>query len=47
VVQIALADVMVLLQEKKAVESLEKLINEEDVNSSAKQRMEESIQRII
>ena len=46
-VQIALADVMVLLQEKKAVKSLEKLIKDEDVNSSAKQRMEESIQRII
>jgi hypothetical protein len=46
-VQIALADIMVVLQEKKAVKSLKKLIKEEDVNSSAKQRMEESIQRII
>ncbi len=46
-VQIALADLMVKLQEKKAVESFKKLIKEEDVNVSAKQKMEESIQRII
>ena len=46
-VQIALADLMVKLQEKKAVQSFKKLINEKDVNESAKQKMEESIQQII
>ena len=46
-VQIALADLMVALQEKEAVKSFEKLIKEDDVNESAKQKMEESIQQII
>ncbi len=46
-VQIALADLMVLLQEKEAVKSFKKLINEEDTNESVKQKMEESIERII
>lgn len=45
--QIALADLMVKLQEKKAVKSFEKLIREEGVNVSAKQKMEESIQSIL
>ncbi len=45
-VQVELADLMVLLQEKKAVKSFEKLIKEEDVNISAKQKMEQSIQSI-
>lgn len=46
IVQVELADLMVELQEKKAVKSFEKLINEEDVNTSAKQKMEESIKEI-
>lgn len=46
-VQIALADLMVVLQEKKAVKSFEKLIDEEDVNEAAKEKMKESIQQII
>ena len=46
-VQIELADLMVILQEKKAVKSFEKLIRKEDVNSSAKEKMKESIQSII
>jgi hypothetical protein len=46
-VQMELADLMVVLQEKKAVKSFEKLINGKDVNTSAKQKMEESIQNII
>ncbi|MEQ6123396.1 HEAT repeat domain-containing protein [Pseudotenacibaculum sp. MALMAid0570] len=45
-VQVELADLMVLLQEKKAVKSFEKLINEKDVNTSAKQKMEQSIEKI-
>ncbi len=46
-VQIALADLMVKLQEKKSVNSFKKLIEEKDVNESAKQKMQESIQQII
>lgn len=46
-IQMELADLMVILQEKKAVKSFKKLIKEDDVNSSAKEKMEESIQSII
>ncbi|MDT7833403.1 HEAT repeat domain-containing protein [Flavobacteriaceae bacterium S356] len=46
-VQIELADLMVVLQEKKAVKPLKELIKEKDVNTNAKQKMEESIQSII
>ena len=46
-VQIALADLMVVLQEKKAVKSFKKLIEKEGVNESAKEKMKESIQQII
>lgn len=46
-VQMELADLMVILQEKKAVKSFEKLIQEEDINSSAKEKLKESIQSII
>ena len=37
-VQIALADLMVKLQEKKAVKSFKKLIKEKDVNESANKK---------
>lgn len=46
-VQIELADLMVVLQEKKAVKQFKELIKEKDVNTNAKQKMEESIQSII
>lgn len=46
-VQMELADLMVVLQEKKAVKSFKKLIKEDGVNASAKEKMEESIQSII
>jgi len=46
IVQTELADLMVALQEKSAVKSFKKLIDEEDINSSAKQKMEESIKEI-
>ncbi|AUC16997.1 hypothetical protein BTO06_03200 [Tenacibaculum sp. SZ-18] len=46
-VQIALADLMVLLQEKAAIKSFEKILYEEDTNESVKQKIEESIERII
>lgn len=46
-VQMELADLMVVLQEKKAVKSFEKLMEKEEVNSSAKEKIKESIQSII
>ncbi len=46
-VQMELADLMVILQEKKAVKPFKKLIKEDDVNASAKEKMEESIKSII
>lgn len=46
-VQMELADLMVVLQEKKAVKSFKKLIKEKGINTSAKEKMEESIQSII
>ena len=46
-VQIELADLMVVLQEKKAVKPFEELIKEDNINTSAKEKMEESIQSII
>jgi len=46
-VQMELADLMVVLQEKKAVKSFQKLIKEEGVNISAKEKMEQSIQSIL
>ena len=45
-VQIELADVMVLLQEKEAVKPFKELIDQEGINSSAKQKIEESISNI-
>lgn len=46
-VQIELADLMVLLQEKNAVKSFKELLKEKDVNKNAKEKMEESIESII
>ena len=46
IVQIELADLMTALQEKKAVKSLEKLMEDENINASAKQKIEQSIKEI-
>lgn len=46
-VQMELADLMVELQEKKAVKSFEKLIEKKEVNSSVKEKIKKSIQSII
>lgn len=46
IVQIELADLMTALQEKKAVKSLEKLMEDENINVSAKQKIEQSIKEI-
>jgi len=46
-VQIALADLMVKLQEKSSIESMEKLLEKPDINNTVKQKLEESINQII
>ena len=46
IVQIELADLMTTLQEKRAVKSLEKLMEDENINVSAKQKIEQSIKEI-
>ncbi|MEQ9439645.1 MAG: HEAT repeat domain-containing protein [Cyclobacteriaceae bacterium] len=45
--QIALAQVMVQLQEKQAVEGLEKLLERENLNQDAKQSIERSLKVLI
>ncbi|HNP08876.1 MAG TPA: HEAT repeat domain-containing protein, partial [Cyclobacteriaceae bacterium] len=46
-VQVALAELMVELQEKKSVKELRKLLEEEATPKDVKQRIEESIQVLI
>lgn len=46
-VQIALADLMVELQEKQAVEPMQKLLQEEGVNETVRQKIENSIYVLI
>ena len=46
-VQIALADLMVTLKEKKSVRSLEELLQKPNTNDVVKQKLEESIKQII
>ncbi|TMM58322.1 HEAT repeat domain-containing protein [Maribacter algarum] len=46
-VQIALADLMVKLQEKTSIESMEKLLEKPDINNTVKQKLEQSINQII
>ncbi|MEQ8363661.1 MAG: HEAT repeat domain-containing protein [Cyclobacteriaceae bacterium] len=46
-VQVALAELMVELQEKKSIKELRKLLEEEATPNDVKQRIEESIQVII
>lgn len=46
-VQIALADLMEMLQEKKAVAPFKELIEEESTNESVKKKVKESIENII
>ena len=45
--QTAIADVMVKLQEKSAVESLQKLLNKKNLNKMVKSKIEKSIQILI
>ena len=46
-VQIALADLMVTLKEQKSINSMETLLQKPDINSTVKQKLEESIKQII
>ena len=46
-VQVALADLMVELQEKKSVKELEKLLNDKGTPKEVKDRIQESIQTLI
>ena len=46
-VQLALADVMVAMQEEKAVQQLKKLLKKDDLNEAVKTKVQESIQVLI
>jgi len=46
-VQVALAELMVALQEKKSVKELEKLLKDEQTPKEIKERIQESIQTLI
>ena len=46
-VQIALADLMVTLQEEKSINSMEELLRQPDINAAVKLKLEESINQII
>lgn len=46
-VQIALAELMVTLQEQKSINSMETLLQKPDINDAVKHKLEESIKQII
>jgi len=47
IVQVTLADVMVLLKEKRAVDGLKKLRDAQDTDEAVKKKMDESIHKLI
>jgi len=47
IVQITLANLMVALQEKKSIEPFKKLIQEKEIDTTVKRKLEKSIQEII
>lgn len=47
VMQSAIADIMVKLQEKSSVQSLQKLLSKKDLNKMVKTKIENSIQKLI
>lgn len=47
IVQIALADLMVIMQEKEAIEPINQLLKKSDVNESVKYKMEQTLQQLI
>jgi HEAT repeat protein len=46
IMQSAIADVMVKLQEKRSVKSLQRLLNKKDINEGVKMSIEKSIQKL-
>ncbi len=46
IMQSAIADVMVKLQEKRSVKSLQRLLNKKDINEGVKMNIEKSIQKL-
>jgi hypothetical protein len=46
-VQIALADVMVNLQEKRSVSALQRLLKQENLNASVKDKLEQSVKVLM
>ena len=46
-VQVALADIMIALQEKRSVPELKKLLEKRDLNETAKERLEQSIKILL
>lgn len=47
IMQSAMADVMLKLQEKKSVKPLQKMLKRDDLNSTVKDKVEETIQKIL
>ncbi|RNC91908.1 MAG: HEAT repeat domain-containing protein [Allomuricauda sp.] len=47
IVQIALADLMVALQEKESIKSMEQLLNKPDIDTTVSKKLKESINQII
>jgi HEAT repeat protein len=47
IMQSAIADIMVQLQEKSSVQSLQKLLSKKDLNQMVKIKIEKSIQKLI
>jgi hypothetical protein len=45
--QSAIADVMVKLQERRSIKSLQKLLNKKDLNGMVKIKIEQSIRKLI
>jgi HD superfamily phosphohydrolase YqeK len=46
-VQLALADIMVAMQEKDSVQQLKKLLKKEDLNEAVKAKVKQTIQVLI
>lgn len=47
IMQSAMADVMLRLQEKKSVKPLQRMLNRDDLNSTVKDKVEQTIQKIL
>lgn len=47
IMQSAMADVMLKLQEKRSVKPLQKMLNRDDLNSTVKDKVEQTIQKIL